>query len=122
MPVALLKTFKRSEFTIFSILTFSVFQFRACCHESLSIQRAIPTCDIVLILVILSSVIQCFMMHAKMMSLSTVIKIDNEIFVTFQCLQSTTVTVISVSQLIFLLFHACYCRFRNTEGGIDNDQ
>ena len=27
----------------------------------------------------------------------------------------------SVCQLIFQLFHAYYCRFKNTEGDIDND-
>ena len=56
------------------------------------------------------------MIHTEMMSLNCVIKFSNK--KVFDILMST---VVSVCQLIFQLFHAYYCRFKNTEGDIDND-
>ena len=48
----------------------------ASCHQRIITQRAIPTCDIFLVVIILSSIIQCSMIYNKMLSLNTVIKID----------------------------------------------
>ena len=51
----------------------------ASCHQRIIIQRAIPTCDIFLVVIILSSIIQCSMIYNKMLSLNFVIKIDKKI-------------------------------------------
>ena len=83
---------------------------------SACIQQTIPTCDIFLIAVILSSVIQCSMIHTEMMSLNCVIKFSNK-----KVFDILMFTVVSVYQLMFYHFHAYYCRFKNTEGDIDND-
>ena len=50
----------------------------ASCHQRIITQRAIPTCDIFLVVIILSSIIQCSMIYNKMLSLNTVIKIDKK--------------------------------------------
>ena len=43
----------------------------ASCHQRIITQRAIPTCDIFLVVIILSSIIQCSMIYNKMLSLNT---------------------------------------------------
>ena len=52
---------------------------KASCHQRIITQRAIPTCDIFLVVIILSSIIQCSMIYNKMLSLNTVIKIDKKV-------------------------------------------
>ena len=46
----------------------------ASCHQRIIIQRAIPTCDIFLDVIILGSIIQYSMIYNKMLSLNTVKK------------------------------------------------
>ena len=56
------------------------------------------------------------MIHTEMMSLNCVIKFSNK-----KVFDILMFTVVSVYQLMFYHFHAYYCRFKNTEGDIDND-